>query len=418
MLTLPWNEYSKDNNSVKRAKEILEKHHYGMKDVKERIIEHLAVRTLLTEEGKGTILCLAGPPGVGKTSIARGLAESMGRSFQRISLGGVRDEPEIRGHRRTYVGAMPGKIIAALKKAGTSNPVILLDEIDKMSSDMRGDPASAMLEVLDPEQNRNFADHYIEVEYDLSRVMFIMTANDLSQISRPLRDRMEVIDVSGYTPAEKLEIGKLHLLDKAVKGNGLGKYSVSTSDKVLLKIIGNYTKESGVREFERLLNTICRKIATGIVSDDIGEGKRFNVTLKQLKKYLGPHKYDGNDIENDPQAGLANGLAWTSVGGELLHIEVVTVPGKGKIQITGKLGEVMQESAKAALSYVRSISTVLGINNEWYREKRHPCSCSRGGDSERRAECRHYHGYGPHLGHHGNQGEAGCGHDGRSHHQG
>ena len=368
MLALPWHKYSKDNNNVDRAREILEKHHYGMKDVKERIVEYLAVRSLLTEEGKGTILCLTGPPGVGKTSIAKSLSESLGRNFQRISLGGVRDEPEIRGHRRTYVGAMPGKIIAALKKAGTSNPVILLDEIDKMSSDVRGDPASAMLEVLDPEQNKSFNDHYIEVDYDLSKVMFIMTANDLSRVSSPLRDRMEIIEVSGYTPREKLEIGRRYLLDKAVKNNGIGKFKVAIQDKVLLDTIHGYTKESGVREFERVLNTVCRKIATQVVENSFGEGKKFNVTMKQLKKYLGSRKYDGKDIEDRAQTGLVNGLAWTSVGGQLLHIEVVAVAGKGKIEITGKLGEVMQESARAALSYVRSISAILGIDDEWYEK--------------------------------------------------
>ncbi len=368
MINLPWDEYTTDNNSVARAKEILDDHHFGMKDVKERIVEYLAVRSLLKEEGKGTILCLSGPPGVGKTSIAKSLAESLGRSFQRIALGGVRDESEIRGHRRTYVGAMPGKIMMALKKAGTSNPVILLDEIDKMSSDMRGDPASAMLEVLDPEQNKSFADHYIEVEYDLSKVMFIMTANDLSRIPGPLRDRMEIIHLSGYTPQEKLEIGKRYLLKKAVKGNGLTEHEVQMSDPTMVEIVRGWTKEAGVREFERLLNTVVRKIATEVVTKDVTAGKKFTVTSKQLAKYLGPKRFDHTDIEHEPQIGLVNGLAWTSVGGELLHIEVVTVEGNGKIQITGKLGEVMQESAKAALSYVRSISPRLGIPAEWYNK--------------------------------------------------
>lgn len=368
MINLPWFEYTEDNNSVDRAREILEDHHYGMEDVKDRMIEYLAVRSLLKEEGKGTILCLAGPPGVGKTSIAKSLAESLGRSFQRISLGGVRDESEIRGHRRTYVGAMPGKIISALKKAGTSNPVILLDEIDKMSSDMRGDPASAMLEVLDPEQNKNFGDHYIEVEYDLSRVMFIMTANDLSRIPGPLRDRMEIIHVSGYTPTEKLQIGKRYLLKKACENNGLNDFEVTINDNTMIDIVRGYTKESGVREFERLLNTVARKIATEVVQKQTPAGKKFNVTAKQVTKYLGPKKFDSTDIELEPQVGLVNGLAWTSVGGELLHIEVVTVPGKGQIQITGKLGEVMQESARAAMSYVRSISERLGIPASWYEK--------------------------------------------------
>lgn len=366
MINLPWFEYSEDDNSIERARNVLDDHHYGMKDVKERIVENLAVRSLVGNEGKGTILCLAGPPGVGKTSIARSLAESLGRTFQRISLGGVRDESEIRGHRRTYVGAMPGKIINAVKKAGTSNPVILLDEIDKMTSDMRGDPASAMLEVLDPEQNKNFGDHYIEVEYDLSKVMFIMTANDLSSIPGPLRDRMEIISVPGYTPNEKLEIGKRYLFQKAKKNNGLLDYTISISDNAMFDIIRGYTRESGVREFERLINTICRKIATEVVEKAHDTKKKFSVSPKQLKKYLGPKKVDRTNIEVEPQVGLVNGLAWTSVGGELLHIEVVTVPGKGQIQITGKLGDVMQESAKAALSYVRSISNRLGIDPEWY----------------------------------------------------
>lgn len=366
MLNLPWYEYTTDNNSVAHAREVLESHHYGMKDVKDRIIEYLAVRSLLKSEGKGTILCMAGPPGVGKTSIARSLAESLGRSFQRISLGGVRDESEIRGHRRTYVGAMPGKIMNALKKAGTSNPLILLDEIDKMSSDMRGDPASAMLEVLDPEQNKNFSDHYIEIEYDLSRVMFVMTANDLGRIPGPLRDRMEIIHVSGYTPNEKLQIGKRYLWDKAVKNNGLEDFEVNVADRSMIDIVRGYTKESGVREFERRLNTIARKIATDVVEKGHTTSKKFHVTSKQLKKFLGPRKFDSTDIEKEPEIGLVNGLAWTSVGGELLHVEVVVVPGTGKIQITGKLGDVMQESAKAAMSYVRSISDRLGVDHEWY----------------------------------------------------
>jgi len=368
MLNLPWFEYTEDNNDVDHAREVLDDEHYGMKEVKDRIVEYLAVRSLVGNEGKGTILCLAGPPGVGKTSIAKSLATSLGRSFQRISLGGVRDESEIRGHRRTYVGAMPGKVINAVKKAGTSNPVILLDEIDKMTSDMRGDPASAMLEVLDPEQNKNFGDHYIEVEYDLSKVMFIMTANDLGRIPGPLRDRMEIINVPGYTPNEKLQIGKKYLLKKAIKQNGLDNYSVNMSDKVMLDIIRGYTRESGVREYERLCNTVCRKLATEVVSKKIEEGKKFTVTQKQLGKFLGPKKWEGTDREQEPQVGLVNGLAWTSVGGELLHIEVVTVPGKGAIQITGKLGEVMTESARAAMSYVRSISDRLGIDSEWYEK--------------------------------------------------
>jgi ATP-dependent Lon protease len=263
---------------------------------------------------------------------------------------------------------MPGKLMMALKKAGTSNPLILLDEIDKMSSDMRGDPASAMLEVLDPEQNKNFSDHYIEVEYDLSKVMFVMTANDLGRIPGPLRDRMEIIHIAGYTPQEKLEIGKRYLLTKALKANGLVNHEVQIGDTCMMDIIRGWSKEAGVREFERQLNNVVRKIATEVVVKEVAAGKKFHVTSKQLAKYLGPRRYDSTDIEAGAQVGLVNGLAWTSVGGELLHIEVVTVEGNGKIQITGKLGEVMQESAKAALSYVRSISGRLGISHEWYNK--------------------------------------------------
>ena len=368
MLNLPWYTYTKDNNSVNHARQILDENHYGMKDVKDRVVEYLAVRSLLKEEGKGTILCLVGPPGVGKTSIARSLADALGRKFQRISLGGVRDESEIRGHRRTYVGAMPGKIINALKKAGSSNPLILFDEIDKMSSDMRGDPASAMLEVLDPEQNKNFNDHYLEVDYDLSKVMFVMTANDLNRMPRALKDRMETIDLSGYTPFEKLQIGKRYLLSKAIKNNGLDQYTVNISDKVMMEIIQGWSKEAGVREYERMINTICRKIATDVVSKDIKIGKAFQVNGKRLSKYLGVRKYFYNKAQKDGQVGLVNGLAWTVVGGELLQIEAIAVSGKGNIQITGKLGEVMVESTKAAFSYVRSISNRINIDSAFYEK--------------------------------------------------
>jgi ATP-dependent Lon protease len=368
MLSLPWNQMSEDDNDIHKAKEILDDEHFGLEDVKERIIEYLAVRNLVEDNPKGTILCLAGPPGVGKTSIARSLANSMNREFVRISLGGVRDEAEIRGHRRTYVGAMPGKLVQALKKAGTSNPVVLLDEIDKRNSDFRGDPSSAMLEVLDPEQNKSFSDHYIEVEYNLSKVMFIMTANDLGQIPGPLRDRMEIINIAGYTPSEKMEIAKKYLLKKATDSHGLSDYKVTINDKALTKVIRGYTREAGVRGLERYVNTIARKIATEVVTKEVEKGKKFSVTDKAVEKYLGPVKFTGNEVEQEPQIGLVNGLAWTSVGGELLNIEVVTVPGTGKIQVTGKLGEVMQESAKAALSYVRSISDRVGIDHDWYNK--------------------------------------------------
>lgn len=366
MVSLPWDEYTKDDNSVMKAREILDNDHFGLNDVKERLMEYLAVRSLVKDDTRGTLLCLAGPPGVGKTSIAKSLAESLNRKFVRISLGGVRDEAEIRGHRRTYVGAMPGKIIHALKKAGTSNPVILLDEIDKMSSDFRGDPGAAMLEVLDPGQNKTFGDHYIETEYDLSKVMFIMTANDLGQIPGPLRDRMEIINIAGYTPEEKMQIAKKYLLPKAWESHGLQNYPFTVTDKTLMHIVRGYTKEAGVRELERLMNTIARKVATEVVTEDVKEGKKFTITDKNTEKYLGPVKFDRTGIEEQPQIGLVNGLAWTSVGGELLNIEVVTVPGNGKIQVTGNLKEVMKESASAALSYVRSISNRLGVDHEWY----------------------------------------------------
>jgi ATP-dependent Lon protease len=368
MLNLPWGEYTVDDNDVNKAREVLDGDHYGMEDVKDRIVEYLAVKSLAGEGAKGTILCLAGPPGVGKTSIAKSLAESLGRKFVRISLGGVRDEAEIRGHRRTYVGAMPGKIIQAMKKAGTGNPVILLDEIDKMSSDFRGDPGSAMLEVLDPEQNKNFGDHYIECEYDLSKVMFVMTANDLGAIPGPLRDRMEIINVAGYTPFEKQQIATKYLLPKAIKNNGVEKFTINMSDKMIMRVVRGYTREAGVRDLERYMNTVARKVATEVVTAKIEEGHKFTITEKLLEKYLGPAKFDRSDVEDQPQIGLVNGLAWTSVGGEMLTIEVITVPGNGKIQVTGKLGDVMQESAKAALSYVRSISDRLGIDHEWYNK--------------------------------------------------
>ncbi len=369
MLSLPWEEYTEEDNNVVRAREILDEEHYGLQDVKERIIEYLSVKKLAGEDSKGVILCLAGPPGVGKTSIVRSLANSMNRNFVRISLGGVRDEAEIRGHRRTYVGAMPGKIVQALKKAKSSNPVILLDEIDKMSSDFRGDPSSAMLEVLDPEQNVNFADHYIEIEYDLSNVMFIMTANDISKIPGPLRDRMEIIDIPGYTPLEKQQIAKNYLIKKAAKHNGLKDFKINMSDSAFMKVIRGYTREAGVRDLERKMNTVARKIATEVVENEMTPEKSFSISEKSVEKYLGPVRFDSEDL--DPkrmEIGLVNGLAWTPVGGSVLNVEVITVPGTGKLQVTGKLGDVMQESAKAALSYVRSISARLGIDHTWYEK--------------------------------------------------
>ena len=370
MLSLPWQEDSKSCNDVKKAREILEEDHYGLQDVKDRIIEYLSVKSLVKEENRRpTILCLVGPPGVGKTSVAKSLATSMGRKFVRISLGGVRDEAEIRGHRRTYVGALPGKIIQSLKKSGVGNPLILLDEIDKMSSDFRGDPSSALLEVLDAEQNKNFGDHFLEIGYDLSRVMFVCTANDIAQTPVPLRDRMEIIDIAGYTPYEKLQIGKRYLLEKSMVANGVDEFTISMGDRCFNKLIMGYSKEAGVRGLERNINAICRKIATEVVDKKHNsESKKFKVTEKLIEKYLGPVKFDSTDIERSPQIGLVNGLAFTSVGGELLHVEVVTIPGSGKIEITGKLGEVMQESAKAAFSYVKSISEKLGVAAEWFTQ--------------------------------------------------
>ena len=370
MLSLPWAQYSEDDNSVNHAKKVLDEEHYGLEDVKERILEYMSVRNLVKDDNKttGTILCLAGPPGVGKTSICQSLATSMGREFVRISLGGVRDEAEIRGHRRTYVGAMPGKIMQAMKKAKNGNPIILLDEIDKMSSDFKGDPSAAMLEVLDPAQNKNFTDHYIEVEYDLSKVMFVMTANDISRIPGPLRDRMEMIHIAGYTPFEKLQIAKKYLFKKSIENHGLKEYPVTINDRVFTKIIRGYTKEAGVSNLQRLLNTVSRKIATDVVTNDVQVGKKYAVTDKACEKYLGPVIFESTEIEKKPEIGLVNGLAYTSVGGELLNIEVVVVPGNGKIQVTGKLGEVMQESAKAALSYVRSIGDRLGVEHDWYNK--------------------------------------------------
>ena len=365
MTSLPWGVYTEDDNSIKKAREVLNADHYGLDEVKDRLIEYLAVRSLAKDKQNGTLICLAGPPGVGKTSIATSLASSLGRKFARISLGGVRDEAEIRGHRRTYVGALPGKIIQALKKVGTSNPVILLDEIDKMSNDShRGDPAAAMLEVLDPAQNKNFSDHYLEVDYDLSKVMFIMTANDLSNVPRPLLDRMEVINVPGYTPQEKMQIAKLHLLPKAVTSHGLDNHKLSISDEKLTEVVNGYTREAGVRNLERQMNTIARKIATDVVENSTQDGTEFEIS--DLEKYLGPAKFEHNKKEELPQIGLVNGLAWTSVGGDMLNIETITSPGTGKLQVTGKLGEVMQESAKTAYSYVRSIASDYGVDDEWF----------------------------------------------------
>lgn len=362
LVSIPWKQTTTDRIDVIHAEEILNRDHDGLEKVKERILEYLAVRQLMNEI-KGPILCLVGPPGVGKTSLARSVAESLDRKFVRVSLGGVRDESEIRGHRRTYVGAMPGRIIQGMKKAGTINPVFLLDEIDKMSNDFKGDPSAAMLEVLDPEQNNSFSDHYIEEPYDLSKVMFLATANDLSTIPGPLLDRMEVITIAGYTELEKLEITKNHLIPKQLQENGLKKTQLIIKEEAVTDIIRYYTREAGVRNLQRQIAALCRKAAKIIVS---GDKKRVTVNSKVLIEMLGKHRFHYGQAETENQIGVATGLAYTSVGGDTLQIEVALTPGKGKIQLTGKLGEVMKESAQTALSYVRSISTKIEIDAEFF----------------------------------------------------
>ena len=364
MIGLPWEEYSEDRIDIEEARAVLDEDHYGLDKVKERIIEYLAV-TKLVGAIKGPILCLVGPPGVGKTSLGRSIARALEREFVRISLGGVRDEAEIRGHRRTYIGAMPGKIVQSMKKAGKGNPVILLDEIDKMSTDFRGDPASAMLEVLDPEQNLTFNDHYLDCDYDLSQVMFVTTANVLDRIPRPLQDRMEIIRIAGYTELEKLNIAKKFLIPKQREANGLEESHITFSDNALLTIIRRFTKESGVRNLEREIASVCRKVAVEIVRSE--DQSTVNVTSRALEKYLGPPKFRYGRAEEDALVGVTTGLAWTEMGGELLGTEVTVLPGKGKLTITGQLGDVMQESAQAAMSYVRSRAYELGLPRDFYQ---------------------------------------------------
>ncbi|HLR15412.1 MAG TPA: endopeptidase La, partial [Bacillota bacterium] len=365
LISIPWTEKTEDIIEMKRAKAILDADHYGLEKVKERILEYLAVQKL-TNETKGPILCLVGPPGVGKTSLANSIARSINRSFVRASLGGVRDESEIRGHRRTYIGAMPGRIMQGMNKAKTTNPVFLLDEIDKMSNDFRGDPSSAMLEVLDPEQNNTFSDHYIEVEYDLSNVLFIATANYMNNIPAPLLDRMEVISISGYTEVEKVQIAKRHLISKQLEENGLTGNQLQFREKAILQMIRRYTREAGVRSLERQIATICRKAAKQIVSE---EKKRVVVTEKTLPELLGKPVYRYGQMEEEHQVGAATGLAYTAAGGDILSIEVTHYPGKGELSLTGKLGDVMKESAQAAFSYIRSRAEELQIDPDFYQTK-------------------------------------------------
>ncbi|KRF54414.1 endopeptidase La [Peribacillus frigoritolerans] len=364
LISLPWTKATKDDLNIHKAEKILNQDHHGLEKVKERVLEYLAVQQL-TKSLKGPILCLVGPPGVGKTSLAKSIASSLNRNFVRISLGGVRDESEIRGHRRTYVGAMPGRIIQGMKKAGTINPVFLLDEVDKMSNDFRGDPSAAMLEVLDPEQNHNFSDHYIEETYDLSKVMFVATANNLGSIPGPLRDRMEIISIAGYTEIEKLHIAKDHLLPRQLENHGLLKTQLQVREEALTKIIRYYTREAGVRSLERQLAGICRKTAKIIVS---GDKKRVVIAEKNVEEFLGKTMFHYGQAEVENQVGVANGLAYTSVGGDTLQIEVSLSPGKGKLILTGKLGDVMKESAQAAFSYVRSKTEKLQIDANFHEK--------------------------------------------------
>ena len=362
MLSLPWYEYTDDKLDIGEAEKILDEDHYGLRKPKARILEYLAVHKLV-DKIKGPILCFVGPPGVGKTSLAKSIARAMNRKFVRVSLGGVRDEAEIRGHRRTYIGALPGKIIQSLKKAGSGNPVFLLDEVDKMSTDFRGDPSAALLEVLDPEQNFSFNDHYLDLDYDLSKVMFICTANTMGGIPAPLQDRMEVIRLAGYTDLEKLSIARRYLIPKQIEANGIDGISVEYRDDAVRALIQRYTKESGVRSLEREIASICRKIAKDILKS--GSEKKYVIGPKAVQRLLGPPRYRYGTAEAEDQIGVTTGLAWTELGGELLTIEATVMPGKGKLTITGKLGEVMQESAQAAMSYVRSRAEVLGLDKRF-----------------------------------------------------
>jgi ATP-dependent Lon protease len=364
LLSLPWESYKEEKKDIVEAERVLNEDHYGLEKPKERILEYLAVQALV-EKMKGPILCLVGPPGVGKTSLGKSIARATGRDFVRVSLGGVRDEAEIRGHRRTYIGALPGKIVQSLKKAGSGNPVFLLDEVDKMSMDFRGDPSAALLEVLDPEQNHSFNDHYLDLDYDLSHVMFVCTANVLHQIPRPLQDRMEIIQIPGYIESEKLSIARSFLVPKQREANGLKPEHIDFQDSGLLEIIRHFTRESGVRSLEREIASICRKVAREVVK--AGEQfKTARINAPAVRRYLGVPKYRFGKAEEADRVGVCTGLAYTETGGELLQTEVSVTPGKGKLQVTGRLGEVMQESANAALSYVRSRAKQLGLTSDFY----------------------------------------------------
>ena len=365
VLALPWNAVTKDRTDVKKAKQILDKDHYGMAKVKDRILENLAVRAL-TPDVKGQILCLVGPPGVGKTSVAKSVARALNRNFVRVSLGGVKDESDIRGHRKTYVGAMPGRIMNAMKLAGSKNPVVLLDEIDKMSNDFRGDPSSAILEVLDSEQNNAFRDHYIEVPFDLSDVLFITTANTLDTVQAPLLDRMEVIELSSYTREEKFHIAKEHIIKKQEVKNGLKASQIRICNDAIYKLIDSYTREAGVRNLERQIGSLCRKAAKEIVEDGV---KKVTFKADNLEKYLGHEKYLPDVVSDKDAVGSVNGLAWTSVGGVVMPLEVLVLDGKGRIELTGSLGDVMKESAKIAVSYCRSVADKYGIDKDFYEKK-------------------------------------------------